>query len=710
VPPVSLHVGAAAAAATGVVALVRATRTRRRGVPHRRASCIRTTLAGGTELPVVWRRRCLSQQPAIQRLAQLVEQKQEAQSGALLGHEDIRNSRPLWPGMKDVFEDFGGLEIPKRVKDALQELDIVRPSGIQELVMSRVAGGESVIAHAPTGGGKTLAFLLPLFARLQPTQHVGIQLLILVPSPELALQITREAKWLAEVCCGESGNCWFNPQVPRDKMVEVLLSRSALWDAIRQDTAILVTTPSLIVSELIALQWQAVRFTETLAYWMGSNIDAIVMDEVDSMLSDLPAKQKKVHKKKLGPAERVVLFVFDIVRNRYRNRQIQLVCASATANSGKVQRSLEELVEKKYPKRRDLGRRKAPVLVQHNAITTPAAGIKLGLKPHVAVPQGITHYYWLLKEDDDRFGTTRLNTLVDVVSKLTGTILVFVPEEIKLSGVVVHLQENGIPHATKYRSSIGLGLDVEALADEELRRTLRAKHPGEAVTDQKYGAAPVLERSQEFVDSLAAGDRKVLVAKAEMARGIDLKDVRYVVLFRLPKTANTYLHLAGRTGRMDKEGTVVSLCTRTDIGLVIPVVEARLGIKFQKFGTAAKDRKLRPKSDTDGEVEGTHDDELPDGHVQRVIKYSAKERGRIVGRQGCIIKRIRYDSNASIEAGKTDTETGNAQIVVRGLPDEVTVAVGMMEAAAENRLPRIKRRMAENSDDEEMMTSRSVLS
>ena len=110
-------------------------------------------------------------------------------------------------------------------------------------------------------------------------------------------------------------------QVPRELACEVLLSRSGLWDSIRQDTAVLVTTPGLILSELIALQWQSKKFMETLGYFFGSNLNTLVLDECDSLFPAMPpGKNPRDMKGKYGPAERVIDFIFTVVRERYRNR------------------------------------------------------------------------------------------------------------------------------------------------------------------------------------------------------------------------------------------------------------------------------------------------------------------------------------------------------------------------------------------------------
>jgi superfamily II DNA/RNA helicase len=68
------------------------------------------------------------------------------------------------------------------------------PTPVQmQCVPSVAEGGRDVLASAPTGSGKTAAFLLPLLVRLQGHVRGGPRVLILVPTKELAAQTQREA-------------------------------------------------------------------------------------------------------------------------------------------------------------------------------------------------------------------------------------------------------------------------------------------------------------------------------------------------------------------------------------------------------------------------------------------------------------------------------------------------------------------------------------
>ena len=67
------------------------------------------------------------------------------------------------------------------------------------------------------------------------------------------------------------------------------------------------------------------------------------------------------------------------------------------------------------------------------------------------------------------------------------------------------------------------------------------------------------ERREKALHDLATGKAKLLLATDLAARGLDIPGVTYVINFDIPSESNTYLHRAGRTGRMNAEGYVVTL-------------------------------------------------------------------------------------------------------------------------------------------------------
>lgn len=77
------------------------------------------------------------------------------------------------------------------------ELGFKQQTAIQEAVYEPLRSGHSVLGLAPTGSGKTLAFLLPLLERIVP--RAGVQLLVLSPSQELAMQTSRVARGWAQL-------------------------------------------------------------------------------------------------------------------------------------------------------------------------------------------------------------------------------------------------------------------------------------------------------------------------------------------------------------------------------------------------------------------------------------------------------------------------------------------------------------------------------
>lgn len=81
----------------------------------------------------------------------------------------------------------------KNQKQILDKLGISALNEMQEAAQLAIHSSKDVILLSPTGTGKTLAFLLPVIAQLDPSCN-EVQLLIVVPSRELAIQIENVAR------------------------------------------------------------------------------------------------------------------------------------------------------------------------------------------------------------------------------------------------------------------------------------------------------------------------------------------------------------------------------------------------------------------------------------------------------------------------------------------------------------------------------------
>ena len=75
-------------------------------------------------------------------------------------------------------------------------------------------------------------------------------------------------------------------------------------------------------------------------------------------------------------------------------------------------------------------------------------------------------------------------------------------------------------------------------------------------------------RRQEAMDQFRSGQVKIMVATDIAARGIDVSQITHVINFDMPDTAEAYTHRTGRTGRMERLGTALSLVTYEDMSMV----------------------------------------------------------------------------------------------------------------------------------------------
>jgi ATP-dependent RNA helicase RhlE len=125
----------------------------------------------------------------------------------------------------------------------------------------------------------------------------------------------------------------------------------------------------------------------------------------------------------------------------------------------------------------------------------------------------------------------------------------------------------------------------------------RTKHRAKKLAEQLIKAglpATALQgnmsqnRRQEAMDNFRIGRVKVLVATDIAARGIDVSQISHVINYDMPDTADAYTHRIGRTGRMTRLGTALSLVTRDDQPMV-RTIEQLLGCSLEQRKLAGFD-------------------------------------------------------------------------------------------------------------------------
>ncbi|MBD3211175.1 MAG: DEAD/DEAH box helicase [Candidatus Lokiarchaeota archaeon] len=86
---------------------------------------------------------------------------------------------------------FNNLNISEEHIEALKELDIKKPTPVQQKAIPLILKGHNVMAQSKTGTGKTYAYLIPIIERLTNSNN---ECLIIVPVRELAKQVKKFIK------------------------------------------------------------------------------------------------------------------------------------------------------------------------------------------------------------------------------------------------------------------------------------------------------------------------------------------------------------------------------------------------------------------------------------------------------------------------------------------------------------------------------------
>ena len=167
----------------------------------------------------------------------------------------------------------------KNQTNILEKLGIEKLNAMQEEAQEAILSNPEIVLLSPTGTGKTLAFLLPIIAELD-INCPEIQVLIVVPSRELAIQIEQVIR---EMGSGYKANAVYGGRTGSKDKTEI-----------KHRPAILIGTPGRIADHLRRENFSAAFVSTLVLDEFDKSLEIGFESEMNEILALLPKVQKKI--------------------------------------------------------------------------------------------------------------------------------------------------------------------------------------------------------------------------------------------------------------------------------------------------------------------------------------------------------------------------------------------------------------------------------
>lgn len=202
-----------------------------------------------------------------------------------------------------TFNDFN-LNTP--LLNALNDMGISKPTTIQQKAIPAVMSGTDLIGIAQTGTGKTLAYLLPCLRQWKFTKDRWPQILIIVPTRELVMQVVNEVKKLTAymnvTTVGIYGGANINTQSQEvyNGLDVLVATPGRLFDIMMLGTLRLKTVKKLVIDEMdemlnLGFRTQLVSILDALPQKRQNLMfSATLSEEVEAFIHDYFGVPQKI--------------------------------------------------------------------------------------------------------------------------------------------------------------------------------------------------------------------------------------------------------------------------------------------------------------------------------------------------------------------------------------------------------------------------------
>lgn len=432
--------------------------------------------------------------------------------------------------------DDQGYTVPTEVQLAALPILLENPKDFMESEVEK-SSQIDLLTVAPTGSGKTMAFMIPTLHRISKARQ-GIEgglkttsAIILAPTKELAGQIVNEGRKLArntgiKVTQVRKGMELAAQAKGEEDEDEASNDKSAQSKTILVKSDVLVSTPGVLAS--------IIQEAKEKGRGALSDVRYLILDEADVLLDPLFREQTLT------------------IWNNLNRPDLRVSLWSATMGS-----NIEEMARTVLNERRQRLSE-----AQKDAISeAPLIRLVVGLKDS-AVPNIQHRLIYAASEQGKLMGLRQLlhptTTSSESGPPLLPPFLVFtqtIERAIALHSELLY----DIP------AEAG-GISRIAVLHSDLSDTAR--------------------------DTVMTGFRKgeiwILITTDLLSRGVDFRGVNGVVNYDIPTSSAAYVHRVGRTGRAGREGGVaVTLYSKEDIPYLKNVANVVAAAQKQQKGGAA---------------------------------------------------------------------------------------------------------------------------
>ncbi len=177
---------------------------------------------------------------------------------------------------------FQDLNLNRSLLSALEDLNITTPTLIQERVHSVVLSGRDVCGIAQTGTGKTFAYLLPCLQQWKFDKNKAPQILIIVPTRELVLQVVQAVKDLCKYISVQVEGVYGGVNINTQKI------------ALGKGADVVVGTPGRLFDLIVDKSIQTKQIKKLVIDEMDEMLNLGFRTQIKNILDLLPSKRQNL--------------------------------------------------------------------------------------------------------------------------------------------------------------------------------------------------------------------------------------------------------------------------------------------------------------------------------------------------------------------------------------------------------------------------------